>query len=360
MPPARLPLAAFALVLAAVPFAASAAEDPPLLTQPPFVDDRSTPESLVRSLYSAVNRREYARAWDYFSVPPAKSFDAFVAGYAETRLVDVAVGRPAAEGAAGSVYYRLPVAIRAIDAAGEEKVYAGCYTLRQVNPAIQEPPFRPMAIEKGSVRPVDGFAALAASLPEACDGVKAEAETPDELKARAVALFRAMHGGDCDRADNQTPFLANEEPQAFDLEFRASYETAADPPRKATLFRFTCAYYAYNQSEAYFLADDYGQISPVAFAEPDLDIVYADEEGTRVKSLTVAGFTTQALLINSDFDPASLTITSFSKWRGVGDAFSTGSWVFRNGQFVLTAYAADVTYDGEQDPKDILAYPAPK
>ena len=32
----------------------------------PYLDDRSNPESLVRSLYNAIGRKEYARAWDYF------------------------------------------------------------------------------------------------------------------------------------------------------------------------------------------------------------------------------------------------------------------------------------------------------
>jgi hypothetical protein len=34
--------------------------------EPGYVDDRSTPEALIRSLYDAVSRREYARAYAYW------------------------------------------------------------------------------------------------------------------------------------------------------------------------------------------------------------------------------------------------------------------------------------------------------
>ena len=86
------------------------AQDDP---QGPYVDDRSSPQALVRSLYNAINRKEYGRAWSYFSEPPAASVEAYGEGYASTESVELVVGTPAEEGAAGSVYYTLPVAIAA-------------------------------------------------------------------------------------------------------------------------------------------------------------------------------------------------------------------------------------------------------
>ena len=85
----------------------------------PYMDDRSDAASLVRSLYNAVNRHEYARAYDYFTAPPAKTFDAYVQGYEGTARVDVITGRVKSDGAAGSVFYAVPTAVRARDGAGK-------------------------------------------------------------------------------------------------------------------------------------------------------------------------------------------------------------------------------------------------
>ncbi|TGV49544.1 DUF1176 domain-containing protein, partial [Mesorhizobium sp. M2D.F.Ca.ET.160.01.1.1] len=32
----------------------------------PYIDDRSSADAVIRSLYSAINRHEFARAWGYF------------------------------------------------------------------------------------------------------------------------------------------------------------------------------------------------------------------------------------------------------------------------------------------------------
>lgn len=120
-----------------------------------FLDDRSSATRLIESLYNAINRREFARAWSYWGEGALKSYPDFVAGYAATERVDVLTGAEFAEGAAGSVYYSVPVALAAHGTNGSIRIYAGCYLVRQVNPAIQEPPYRPMHIERGSLRLVD-------------------------------------------------------------------------------------------------------------------------------------------------------------------------------------------------------------
>ena len=138
--------------------------------EPDYYDNRSDAAALVTSLYNAIGRKEYARAWDYFGDrKPAADFQAFAQGYATTEAVDVVTGAVSEEGAAGSVYYQVPVAIRARHADGTEAVFAGCYLVRQVNPAIQEPPFRPLQIENGSLAERTGR--LDAALPDRCDEV---------------------------------------------------------------------------------------------------------------------------------------------------------------------------------------------
>ena len=116
-----------------------------------YSDNRSSAVDLVRSLYNAVNHHEYARAYDYFASPPAKDFAAFQAGYDHTTRVDVITGAVTGDGAAGSTYFTVPTAIKATDDKGGSKVFVGCYTVRAVNGAVQEPPFRPLQIYKGEL-----------------------------------------------------------------------------------------------------------------------------------------------------------------------------------------------------------------
>lgn len=151
--------APLALILAAT--AATADE-------PAYLDDRTSPETIVRSLYSAVGRGEYARAWSYFGdEKPVADYATFAEGYAGTGIAGIAIGAVTTEGAAGSIYGTVPVAI-SVTGPGPDgaRVFAGCYTTRQIQPAIQEPPFRPLEIASGKLHAVD--AALDAALPTDC------------------------------------------------------------------------------------------------------------------------------------------------------------------------------------------------
>jgi hypothetical protein len=141
---------------------------PALAEEPPYLDDRSDPTAIVRSLYNAVSRHEYARAWSYFGeTKPLPDYQAFVAGYAETASVELLTGPAATEGAAGSIYGSVPVALAATGTDGTTRVFAGCYVTRQLQPAVQEPPFRPLEIDRASLHAAEG--PLAAALPAQCD-----------------------------------------------------------------------------------------------------------------------------------------------------------------------------------------------
>ena len=182
-------LAAAVLVCAvALPSVASADDK--------YLDNRSDAASLVRSLYNAVNRKEYARAWDYYGdQKPAKTYDKFVQGYADTQRVDVATGAVSEEGAAGSIFYSVPVAIKATDSKGNQKTFAGCYTARLAQPQIQEPPFQPMHIEKGQLKPVDGGGPLSNDLPESCGD--APPTKADIMRDQIIDAFKVTYGAIC-------------------------------------------------------------------------------------------------------------------------------------------------------------------
>lgn len=141
-------------------------------TRPAYLDNRSTPASLVRSLYNAISLKQYARAWSYFGTPkPAADYTAFAAGYAATGEVTVATGQVVSEGAAGSIYSTVPVAVSAVKDGGDVDVFAGCYLTRMLEPQIEAPDFQPLFIVKGHLleRSLAKGAPLDSVLPKSCN-----------------------------------------------------------------------------------------------------------------------------------------------------------------------------------------------
>ena len=144
------------------------------LPENPYYDDRSTAAAVVESLYNAINRSEYLRAWSYFEHDSTldqealtQDFEAFTEGYRNTDNVQLLVGPEITEGAAGTVYYSIPVAIEATNRDGVSETFAGCYTLKLAQPVLQAiPPFQPLAIVEGELEPSEG--ALETILPSQC------------------------------------------------------------------------------------------------------------------------------------------------------------------------------------------------
>lgn len=140
----------YALVSAVTTAAAHAAG-------PSYLDDRSTAAALVKSFYNAINLHEYARAYSYFAPGAApKPYPDFVAGYANTASVRLITGHSQSEGAAGSTYTTIAVAIDAMTSAGKHSQFAGCYTTRLINPGIQDPPVTPMVIASAKLHAAHG------------------------------------------------------------------------------------------------------------------------------------------------------------------------------------------------------------
>lgn len=137
-------------VLSALPSTPSSAQE-----VAPYLDDRSTADRVVASLYDAINRQEYLRAHSYCDPRPAPDLAAIREGYATTQSVRLRQGEVIADGAAGTLHFAVPVAIEAVTTDGTT-VYTGCYRLSQVQPAAQElPPFRPIDIDSGELSESD-------------------------------------------------------------------------------------------------------------------------------------------------------------------------------------------------------------
>jgi len=314
----------------------------------PYLDNRSDAASLIESLYNAINRKEFARAYSYFSNPPADSFDAYVKGYDGTRSVDLAIGTVLAEGAAGSTYYTVPVAIRSQGPDGKEQLFAGCYTVRAINATIQDPPFRALQIEKGSLKPSESLA-IDAAVPDCGAGQgPVESATAEEATALYLAEFGRSCGLSAGVRGGSTP------PDVYEISYKYDEKSEGKPDSKASLFRFPCNMGAYNETHVYYLKAPIDPLQPVAFVKPVLDITYDDPDSTKLRTMAVKGFDSAFEVVNSDFNPADNTITTFSKWRGIGDASSVGFYRFSESRFILWNYDVDPTYDGEMNERAVL------
>jgi hypothetical protein len=137
-----------------------------------FVDNRSGPVETVSSLLNAINLKQYVRAYSYFLDPATfpGSYDSYASGYSNTQSITVTFGSPLSEGAAGSLYFKVPTALKVLTTTNSTQTFVGCYTLRLPQPANQAtPPFQPMGIITGKFTQVANGTDINPLLPAACN-----------------------------------------------------------------------------------------------------------------------------------------------------------------------------------------------
>lgn len=136
-----------------------------------YIDDRTDPVAVLRSLFNAVNGSQYVRAYSYWEqgaegLPP---FDEFAEGYATTQAVQLTTGEVTSDAGAGQIYYSVPVTLVAQTSDGSTNTYVGCYVLHLSQPAVQAtPPFQPLGIRSATVEQVGGAEDTAALMATAC------------------------------------------------------------------------------------------------------------------------------------------------------------------------------------------------
>lgn len=134
------------------------------------------------------------------------------------------------------------------------------------------------------------------------------------------------------------------------LSWRPGWFEDDQPDATVDLIEVLCLRGAYNFGYVYFLESETDGIRPLHFATPELNIDYEDDESEVLRAMETIGFSAAAVLINPDFDAETMTLSSHSRWRGLGDAFAAGQWQFENGIFSLRSYTVDPTFNGEIDP----------
>lgn len=131
----------------------------------PIISERLDPEQLLVSYYNALNRKEYPRAYSYWTAPGSgptstpPDYNSFVNGYATTAAVGLSVGQVQTEGTAGTIYYRVPTVLISTQNNGAIQRFYGCYILKQVDVTVDNvPPPHPITIANAHI-----FTALASS-----------------------------------------------------------------------------------------------------------------------------------------------------------------------------------------------------
>jgi Protein of unknown function (DUF1176) len=168
------------------------------------------------------------------------------------------------------------------------------------------------------------------------------------VPADILAVAKAAYGSTCDfegEAGPETRYAG------YELVYKVEGDAADQAARKATLHELFCMSGAYNVVTAYLITTEDEGTQPLQFAAPAFRVVYENDDSEKgVLRIDVQGFTTLNTLVNAAFDAESGTMTHFSKWRGVGDASSSGTWRFLGGAFVLTHFEVDGSYDSEINP----------
>jgi heat shock protein HslJ len=126
-------------------------------------DDNSDPVTTLAAYYSAINARDYRRAFGFWDSPPS-SYEQFARGFGDTDQVRLLVDpSTAVEGAAGSVYADIPAIVVSTLRNGTERVFAGCYVMRRSN--VQD---RGWQIYRAEVSSVSANIKLSRILSQGC------------------------------------------------------------------------------------------------------------------------------------------------------------------------------------------------
>lgn len=178
----------------------------------------------------------------------------------------------------------------------------------------------------------------------------------DDLQKAAMKLHQGAGGTYCERTEGA--YVPEDDYAQWTFDYMPSWGSTEDDKEQITLIRIFCGAGAYNLMHSYYWQREYDGLQPLPFARPTFDIQYENEDTLdgAVLGITVTGFSGTTLLVNSEFDPQTLTITSHSLWRGLGDASSTGTWLFKDGEFVLRHFEVDASYDDEINPETIVNY----
>ncbi len=184
-----------------------------LAAEAPYVDDRSDAAAVIHSLYSAINRHEFARAWDYFGdTKPAKDFDTFVKGYDGTEQGRSQDRQRIRRGCCRQHLFQPPGRHQGDSQGRQRKGLRRAVTrCARSAPRSRTPPFRPIFIDKGALKPAT--ADFEEAVPASC-GDGPPPPKKDAALEQAKKAFAATYGDQCDKE------LLEQEPELFSIKYK--------------------------------------------------------------------------------------------------------------------------------------------
>jgi hypothetical protein len=193
--------------------------------------------------------------------------------------------------------------------------------------------------------------------PEAAPAAGVESAAPVDWAVRAREAFAANFKETCASQEGEPP-ISERQAEFTELKFNDTLDAPDDPERTAGLYRFFCSRGAYNESHVFYLHNG-EYLTLVGFAEPHIHVDYENEDSDgKVLGIRVTGLRARNVMANSSVDAKTLTVSSADKWRGAADASSSGTWLFKDGEFVLSTFEVDASYDGKINPVMVADYRA--
>jgi hypothetical protein len=142
---------------------------------------------------------------------------------------------------------------------------------------------------------------------------------------------------------------ASPDDRVYPIHYRVAGQDQDSPDLRRQIIQLQCSADAVNVGWLFVSRDDAdGDMVLLSFAEPRLDYDYADESFSRLAAPPrILGYGATQQLFGARFDPATLTLTSFHKWRPAGDAWSRGRWILMDGMSILGQFEVDPTFGPE-------------
>jgi hypothetical protein len=122
-----------------------------------------------------------------------------------------------------------------------------------------------------------------------------------------------------------------------------------------TLHGVPCILGAYNLGYVFFTHSEEGGVRNLGFAHPYVAHAPAETWNGPVTLGPITSWGSHDTLTSPVWDAEAQTLTTHSRFRGMGDAASRGVWGFEQGYTQLRYYELDMSYDDKYTPTVIFA-----
>jgi hypothetical protein len=194
--------------------------------------------------------------------------------------------------------------------------------------------------------------------PESAPAEAVESAASADWTARATEAFLATYRESCAPIAEATP-LEERKPDIYEFKYRDIQSAAEDPDQTVAVYRFFCTQHPKNVTHVFFMRNSFDDLQPLNFSAPTVHVDYENESPDgKVLGVKIIGMETQYLLLNSEVDTAANTISSYETGGGPAEASSSGIWVLKDGNFVLSVYHFNAGNDEDGKQEAVVDYRA--